>query len=302
MKKTRNIVSRVTYFFPEETEELDLKPDTPSEENKPSPNASEDVETIKAERDKYKKGFLALKEKSKKGKESVSVENEELKKSAERIAALEAQLKKMEEDRENEELKTKDQKDQELFGANKKIRELQIEVEKLKAEISERDAKLNDSSSKYSTQMEKLRKESLASDIAKYADLYKAIRPYQIVDLTENKFVWDDDLEKWIYPIRNKKGEIIDGKDVEEYVKEFMTDPQNDNLVRAGIKGGTGEEPKTGSDGKPLSSVPPITPSGKGKIVITDRIKKDAAMRDMKVEDWVALLEERQTMLASKRR
>lgn len=213
---------------------------------------------------------------------------------------LRDQIKAFEEEKEQQKLKGKDETAKELYKANKKIDELEAEISQLKSQLSEKDGKILEFSSQYQQQVVKFREGNLKLEIREAAKKYNAMNENQIVSLTKDDFIFDEDLDRWVVPILNKKGEMVDGRDVDDYIKEFMSKPENDNLVRSGKKGGSGEPPASG-DTAPKSNTDK-NKSSSGKVTITDKDRKEAAMNDMDPEEWVALKNERKKILEERKK
>lgn len=293
----------IVHMFPAEGEGGSDESSNSNEDSGGSSSSSgdsgaEDTAALKAELEKYKKDVMTLRKKVK-SSEPAKPDNSELLKKDEELAALAARLKQLEDEKETASLKNKDEKDRELFSANKRIRELEASIEKINKELADRDAKLGDTDSKYSRQLSALRQNSLESEILIVSEQLNALRPSQIVGLTKGSFIWDDDLDRWIHPIRNKKGEIIDGEDVKEYLTKYLGSEENDNLIRAGVKSGTGEPPSSSSAS--VSKEPASKPAS-GKIVIDKVIEREAMMRDLKPEVWAELKQIRKDMLEKKKK
>lgn len=288
-------VKTVKYFYPDEpVEPLIIEGEDPPADPPPKDPPKEDINQLKQELEKYKRDVALLKKKAKSEPTTPKEDNSK----DEELKTVKEQLRLLEEEKEKSLLKNKDQKDTDLFNANKRIRELENEVSNLNTQLNEHKTNLGELDSKYTKQLENLRTDSLKNEIRTKAEQMNALRPAQIVNLTIGEFVWDDDLERWIYPIRNKKGEIIDGKDVDVFIKEYLSSEDNDNLIRAGVKSGTGEDPSS-SNTAPKSSTPPVKIST--KIVIDKKLEREAMMRDMDPKDWAELLQTRKDMLEKRK-
>ena len=81
------------------------------------------------------------------------------------------------------------------------------------------------------TQVEMLRKNGLESEVIKVASKHKAIEPSHIYKMLRNEFEFDTDLGKFTHIIKDTKGKPVDEKSVDEFVKEFLEDKENDYLV-----------------------------------------------------------------------
>ena len=131
---------------------------------------------------------------------------------------------------------------------NKKLEEfntkLETTEESFSKKLSETEAKL----AKSQTEITDLRKIRLGAEIVTEAVKGGAYNPDQIKKILESDFNYDKDLETFTSVERNDKGKIVDELSVKERVKQFLDDPDNDNLVKSKAKGGTGsKEVGTGS-------------------------------------------------------
>ena len=75
----------------------------------------------------------------------------------------------------------------------------------------------------------------MQGEILKSAVKHKALRPDQIVRLTKDDFVFDNTLEKFVYHKKDAKGKLVDELTIDERIKEFLDDEENDNLVESSV-------------------------------------------------------------------
>ena len=261
--------------------------------------SQEEIVQMQNDLKKANERAAALKKKLKAQNTPDNTLSEELSKRDTELKELRGLIKKMELEKEEASLKGKDESAKELYKASKRIEELEATVAELNEQLSKRGTEISSLSSKYQEQLNKLREEGLRSEIRLAAESYNALKPQQIVNLLRADFIYDTDIDAWVVPITNKKGEVVDGKSVEEYVKEYLTSPDNDNLIRSGVKGGTGDQPASSATGPKSTDKSKPTPSS-GPIKMTDKIKKEALMRDMDPEVWLSLLNENELMRQQK--
>lgn len=186
------------------------------------------------------------------------------------------------------------------YQLNKKITELQNMVDSLKTQLSEKEALLTEKESTFKKEASKARELNLKSRLRTAAVNAKAYSPEQVIALIISDFIYDEENDDYIYPIYNNKGKLVDEKTPEEYVKEFLTRPENDNLIKADIHGGSGSS--NNSDDQSNNNKE-IIESGKDKtkIKITDQIKREAKLVDMTPEVYIEMLEQKEAILAAKR-
>ena len=205
------------------------------------------VNEVVAEREKLKEKFretrdkLASLEKRLEGIPS----GEELKKILAEKKELEDYKKKIEEESEAKRL-----------AEASELEKLQIQNDRIKAayeaslaskddEIKKTSSQLREELEKRSKEIERLLQYRKESEILKAAEKVHAIKPSQIVDMLSHKFVYDEELGEFVFPVYNAKGKREGEKTVEVYIKEFLEDPENDNLVKADVKSGSGHHSST---------------------------------------------------------
>lgn len=143
-----------------------------------------------------------------------------------------------------------------------------------------------------------LRRLRLKSEILESATDMKAYNPSQIVKILDSEFEYDATLDKfWRYE-RDNKGKLVDEKTVEERVKEFLSDPLNDNLVEANLKRGTGEKGGSEEKDKILDKKGIFNYNAKDKSLLEEADEKGLSVEDLidikKMRDErLALIKER---------
>jgi len=184
--------------------------------------------------------------------------------------------KKREEDElakksEEERLKIRFEKEKESL--QKQFEEQLAEVKKIlearENEIKERDSKI-----------QRFREYKLEREILEIASK-KAYNPKQIVKLLKDGFEYDENLDKFFYPVYDSSGKMVNEMTVEERVNEFLNDPENDNLVKSDANNDSmrfrDSQDKRGSGGSGEYS--PNNP----------RIIEEAKQHNMKPEDWAEI-------------
>lgn len=103
------------------------------------------------------------------------------------------------------------------------------EERKRREEIEEQRQKELEQTKKH---VHQLRAHKLETEIMKHATKYNAWSPEQIVRLTKPDFIYDEDLDEFFYYKKNDKGKKEEVS-VKDYVQEFLTAPENENLVKS---------------------------------------------------------------------
>jgi hypothetical protein len=198
--------------------------------------------------------------------------------------------KEIEKQKEEEELKNKTELERAEVLHKKQLKEMEErfnqQMEKFQKSIEEKDSILQEKDKKLQVN----RKISLEKDILEFAAKYEAYSPQQIVRLLSPDFTYDDQLEKWVMLKKDNKGKIIDELEIHDHVKSFLTDEANSNLVRANVNSdGSGQRPNPS---------PKRLPSGSKKYDANDdKIKGEAELRGLSVEDYIGILEIRDSKL-----
>jgi len=215
--------------------------------------------TLKSKLEEFESKFKGIPKKE--DLETMSTELEELRKYRE-------QVKKKEEE---EDLKKKSDIERAEINFKKQQETMQKQFEEqlkeVKALVEEKDKVLQENDKRIG----ELRKLRLEGDILKASAKYNAYSPSQVVKLLVDDFKYDVDLDKYSY-LKYEKDKLKDELTVEERVKEFLSDEDNENLIKSPINtDGTGTK-STETPGK-------STPTGKGKYNVNDSYVKDQADR-----------------------
>jgi hypothetical protein len=114
----------------------------------------------------------------------------------------------------------------------------------------------------------------------------KAYNPSQIFRLLKDEFQQSETGDFYI-PVTDENGNEVSRKTVQQHLSEFLNDPNNDNLIEADTKGGTGHfqplySTKQGKDrhGKP-----------KSRKKFSQEILEGAQERGLSPEDWSQILD-----------
>jgi len=250
LKEAEELKIDVKKFDEEEVlqDAVDEKKDEIEEQKK----KENDVEYWKAEakksfeeRDRFKKDYRTVNKKlgeltdklneapNKSEFDKIQNELKELKKLKDDLDEL-AAAKELEDKTELEKQEIRFKKEIDRFEINFKA-----QLEEVSKKVGQRDEQLGEREK----EIKRLRRYQLDSEIMKVANKHKAYNPSQIVKLVSSDFTYDETLEKFTFHVLDEKGKLIDEKSVEERIKEFLEDPDNDNLVESEVNTtGTGEK------------------------------------------------------------
>lgn len=154
-----------------------------------------------------------------------------------------------------------------------------------KSQLEEAQGKL----SSYENIVSSLRKSKLEGDVIKAAHANKAIKPADIFRMVKDDFEFDAEEGKFYHYARDKKGNIVDEKDVDEYVKGFLSKEDNDYLVEASVRGNSFHSNQSSGDSKDRKSF-----KGSRKYDPKDAtVKKQAEEIGLSVEDWINIQEKK---------
>jgi len=166
---------------------------------------------------------------------------------------------------------------------------LKDQMEELMGKMNEKDTALEEAKSRIAS----LRVSELEKGILEHASKYKAIKPGQIARLLKDDFQYDDTTGKYVSFTRDGKGKIVDELSIEEKVKVFLEDPDNDNLVEGNVVPGTSHKDSS-------TTTTTTTKSGSKYNPNNEDIKMLAEEKGLKVEDYIYTLELRDTKLNKK--
>jgi len=105
------------------------------------------------------------------------------------------------------------------------------DMEKVVKESGDKDKEIE----KSKAQVKELRRFRLDGEIRDAAKKFKAYSERQIVSIVRDNFTYDESLDKFSHLVKDSKGKITDEKSVEEFVEDFLKDPENDNLVESDV-------------------------------------------------------------------
>jgi DNA repair exonuclease SbcCD ATPase subunit len=206
---------------------------------------------------------------------------------ADTIKKLEKELKDLGEfkktidaEKEEEENKNKTEIEKLQVRSKKEIEEVEAKHTVTLKEINEKMTKLEESLNTSQEETKRFRSSKLESEIVNVAAKLKAYTPSQIYTLMKDKFVFDKDLDRFILPMKDEKGKLVDEKSVVDAVTDFLGKEENDNLVESAVNTGglhTRESREVKGSGKKRGIYDPKDPE----------LIKEADLKGLEVEDLI---------------
>jgi hypothetical protein len=237
-------------------------------------------------RDKAKKENRTLKNKIKNLEEKLdnTVDKDKVDELQEQLDTLLEEKKKREDEEEEKRLEKADEAERVKIQEKKKRDALESDFDKKMKDFEEKFNKATERLETQSKEIVTLRRAKLSNEIRDYAAEGGAYNPRQIDKLLSADAEYDKDTDSFYFPVYDEKGKLTDELSVKEKVKEFLEDPDNDNLVESKVnKGGTGH--KKAEMGKPSEKKPkPGEYDPKDPDII-----KEAERRDMKPETLISI-------------
>jgi len=242
-----------------------------------------ELKKVIGQRDEEKKERRKLSDKIKdlETKLSSAPSDDEIKTLKEQLQELKEFKDTIDSKREEEEDKKRTETERQLIAQQKDFEKtktlLEEQLEKFQAQLDKRDEELK----KQTDQVKSLRYFRLENEIAQYALTYEAINPRQIVRLIKDDAVYDENLDKFYYPVFDNKGKMINELTIEEKVKEFLEDSENENLVKSKVNTDSMHTKKSDGDKAPpdFGSYDPKDP----------KLIQEAQDRRLTIEDWIAI-------------
>ena len=154
---------------------------------------------------------------------------------------LQEKMKEIEEKQFEEKLKKiEDEKEREKVLLGKQYKEEKQELERQLRELNERINSFTEERDRYKTELNRYKVKGLEADLKGAALKYKAYNPTQVMKLVKDDFVYDEKEGEWFHIVYDRRGNIADVQTVDEYVKAFLEDPENENLLSTTIQPGPG--------------------------------------------------------------
>lgn len=164
-----------------------------------------------------------------------AVDPDEVKKQKKELKDLQDFKKEKEEEEEEEKLKNLDDKDRMKIRFDKQMEKMQDEIDNIKSSKKEVENKIEENNKVAETRIEKLRMKTLRADIVEEASKYEVYNTSQIFRQVKDDFEYDKEMDEFVHIVRDKKGKIVDEISVDAYIKEFLEDEANENLLRSKV-------------------------------------------------------------------
>jgi len=164
-----------------------------------------------------------------------AVDPDEVKKQKKELKDLQDFKKEKEEEEEEEKLKNLDDKDRMKIRFDKQMKKMQDEIDNIKSSKKEVENKIEENNKVAETRIEKLRMKTLRADIVEEASKYEVYNTSQIFRQVKDDFEYDKEMDEFVHIVRDKKGKIVDEISVDAYIKEFLKDEANENLLRSKV-------------------------------------------------------------------
>lgn len=268
-----------------------------------------DVETLKAEAKKFKeeaKKAFEARDEAKRERKKLQGEMESIKEqmktapNKEEYDGLKKQLDDLKKFKEDQEKKSEEAEQKNMSEAEKQKIRFEKEFERLKGEMENTTAKVKSDVEEAKkklvekdVQIERLRRDRLKSEIMEHAAKMKAYNPTQVARLIMDEFTYDDGVDRFFFYKKDSKGKVLSELEVDERVKEFLSDAENDNLVENSSKGGTGHQNDQSKGKKIEDQDNKGSTTGKKYDPKDPDLIKTAERKGLTVEDHINILKQR---------
>lgn len=279
--------------FDEDTSDKELEASIKEAEKKNSSNDDNieywktEFEKAKNKRDDLRKANRDLRDKFDELQDKLSnaPSQEEFSKIREQFNELKKFRETIEKEREEEELKQKSQVERVEISFRKQLEDMQKQFDNERDSLKKIVKEKEEAVEKERQIRKQAQFNTLEGNISRHAAKFKAVNPDQVVRILRGDFDYDDDTGEFLHFVKDTKGKLKDELSVEEYVKKFLEDESNSNLVRADSK-------KTPPDPRIIDN------SDKTKIrdknskydPNSDDIKNKADRAGLAVEDYIETL------------
>lgn len=243
-----------------------------------------EINDVVAERESNKKKYRETREKLETLEKKLEglPDGEALKKILDEKKALEDFKKQIDEKTEKEKLEKASEVEKLQHQLDKIKTSFETELKVKQTDFERTAQQLKDELEKKTKVTQDLFTYKRDMEILRVAEKCNALKPSQVVDMLSHKLVFEDDT--YVFPIINVKGKREGEKTVEEYVKGYLEDPENENLIKADVKSGSDHQ-----RGRTTTTTSGRTDAD--KYLKSDRkiLEEEAEERGLKVEDWSAI-------------
>jgi len=141
--------------------------------------------------------------------------------------------KEMDDKVEEEKLKNLDDNQRRELRFKKELEAMKEQIDSIKNVAKEAEDKVKETEESAKKRIEKLRLKTLRADIVEEASKYSVFNAAQVYKLVKDDFEYDKDMDEFYHLIRDKDGTILKELNVSEYVKNYLEDEDNENLIRS---------------------------------------------------------------------
>jgi len=266
----------------DEQKKDDLDDDDDVDESNDTVSREELKKVIKT-RDKVKQRLRATEAELEEIRKKLS-ETEGLKEKVTKLTEAEQELTRLKKEKDEAELASKTEAEKEAIRYKKELEKFKEDMnakfnDKFQ-EITKKDEKIGNLEKEVST----LRTVRLEREIVSAASKYNAVNPNQIVRLLKGDFEYDSTDGAYYHNVIGKRGGLEDQVDVDAYVKKFLEDEDNSNLVKGGAKAGTGTSTRTDSSSSRKSNIESKS-EGLSDAQVTEKLKAWAKTHDYNWDD-----------------
>jgi len=217
-------------------------------EGKPDPEKFVDREEFKKvieKRDAVKAELRTLKSKMEEY-EGTGDELQKLKDQVSELNEIKQEYESIKQEKEDADLEKKTGAEKETIKIRKDFDALQKQMD-TKLDEFNKSIEIKDNANKaLKGEVSNLRGVKLENEILAAAGTYNAINPNQIVRLIKSDFTYDE-TDNSFYKNVYKGDKLKDQIEVADFVKEFLSDKENANLVKSGMKAGSGSKSNSNS-------------------------------------------------------
>jgi hypothetical protein len=211
------------------------------------------------------------------------------------------ELRKFKEEKEAEEeeksLANKSELEKAQARHQKEMTGFQTQLDKFKQDMEAKENEHKSQLAEKDKELDRQRRRDLGYQIREAAEKSKAYNPRQIEKLLKDEFEFNKELGTWERFYKNERGKE-ELQTIEERVEEFLSDPDNDNLVESETRGGTGTRDTDKTKDKPKDKK--IGGFDKDKLE-KERLERLAEEKGLTVEE-VKEIEEKKRAALEKRK
>lgn len=199
-----------------------------------------------------------------------------------------------------------DEKEKKRLENASEVEKLQIQLDKIRTsfetELKVKESDFQKTSQQLKDELEK--KTKVTHDLFTYkrdmeilrvAEKCNALKPSQVVDMLSHKLVLDEDAGTYVFPLYGKNGKRDGEKTVEEYVKGYLEDSDNENLIKADVRSGSDHQ-------RGRTDTTYTTKTDADKYLKSNKLilEEEAEERGLKVEEWIVIKQKQEDLKKAK--